>query len=279
MNCGILSPLLQYCVKKEGAMKEIIHVCFSESAAGCIRHAIKKGLIKGNIVISLLDDLSNGPINELSNVNIRIDWCRKVISANGHFMVDAIRDNYEYLYKEVSSISDQSIYIWYAENGKETSGLLYLLSLFKDKIESIFTINVSGKIYEGDTIIEFNSVGEIVPERLEWFIIKRQKISMEWYSAQMDLWMRLQKENADLRVVNDKQITSVEVSYYDEMILNYTNKQFSKCARTVGECIGRTDSYICDIFLFWRVLELIKSGRIEYKGNLGNIREMEIRKV
>jgi hypothetical protein len=91
--------------------------------------------------------------------------------------------------------------------------------------------------------------------------------------------MRLQKENANLRVVRDMQITSVEVSYYDVMILYYTNKQFSKCARTIGECIGRSDSYISDIFLFWRILELIKSGRIEYKGNLGIVKEMEIRKV
>ena len=30
-------------------MKEIIHICFSESAAGTIKHAIKKGLIEGGI--------------------------------------------------------------------------------------------------------------------------------------------------------------------------------------------------------------------------------------
>ena len=260
-------------------MENIIHICFSESADRCIRYATKKGLIEGSKVVFLLDDLSNGPIDDFSNANKRIDWCKKAFPENDYCMVDAIRDNYEYLYKEVSSISDQSIYIWYAENGKETSGLLYLLSLLKDKIESIFTINVSEKIYEGNTIIEFSSVGDITPERLEWFVRKRQKISIEWYSAQMDLWTRLQKENADLRVVKDKQITSVEVSYFDEMIFTYTSKWFSKCARTVGECIVRNDSYISDIFLFWRILELIKSGRIEYKGNLRIMRDIEIRKV
>lgn len=46
--------------------KEIIHICCSDSARGSIKHAIKKGLLQGKEAIGLTDDLSNGPINEIT---------------------------------------------------------------------------------------------------------------------------------------------------------------------------------------------------------------------
>lgn len=67
--------------------------------------------------------------------------------------------------------------------------------------------------------------------------------------------------------------------YFDEMILHYTNKKFMYSARTVGEVIGRAESYVSDIFIFWRVTELIRNGQITYRGNLGLMRELQLKKA
>ena len=85
-------------------------------------------------------------------------------------------------------------------------------------------------------------------------------------------------ENSNLRVYEDNQVKSVRVDYFDEMILHYTNRKFMHSARTVGEVIGRAESYVSDTFIFWRVTELIRNGKIVYRGNLESMRELEIKK-
>jgi hypothetical protein len=260
-------------------VKNTLYICFSESVKRCLRYGIPVELRHRIKVINFLDDLSNGPIDDMGNIDRRIEWDRRIIPSKFDDLLDNIRENYSDINREVSNIKDEDIYIWYGENGSEMTGLLYILSLLKDKVENVYTINVSEKpfIYVG-TVTRYRSAGEVSPERLEWFIGMKKKLGLEGYVSLMGLWTKLQQENCNLRVVKDRNILSVPESYFDEIILKYTNRYFSKCARTVGEVIGRNESYISDFFLFWRILELIKSGRIEYRGELGNMRDMEIRK-
>ena len=63
------------------------------------------------------------------------------------------------------------------------------------------------------------------------------------------------------------------------MILHYTSKDFAHCAKVVGDVTGNIKGTILFNFIFWRILELIKNNRIAYYGNLGNIREMKIKRV
>ncbi|MCC9296161.1 DUF1835 domain-containing protein [Clostridium sp. WLY-B-L2] len=58
-----------------------------------------------------------------------------------------------------------------------------------------------------------------------------------------------------------------------------TGKRNEFTPRTVGEVIGKAENYVSDIFIFWRITELIKSGKIVYRGNLNLMRELEIKKV
>lgn len=48
--------------------------------------------------------------------------------------------------------------------------------------------------------------------------------------------------------------------------------------RAVGEVIGKAKNYVSDIFIFWRITELIKEGKIDYRGNLILMRELKIKK-
>ena len=57
----------------------------------------------------------------------------------------------------------------------------------------------------------------------------------------------------------------------------YTYKKFMHSARTFGEVIGRAESYVSDTFIFWRVTELIRNGKISYRGNLAFMRKLKIK--
>ncbi len=178
-------------------------------------------------------------------------------------------------------IKDEDIYLWYGNNAIEICGMLHVLAMLEEKIQNVRTINVSDITYNTGKRNEYTPriVGELTPERLGQFIGIKQSMDSSRYSSLMSLWNQLKRENSNLRVYNDNKVKSVREDYFDEMILRYTCKKFMYSARTVGEFIGKAESYVSDSFIFWRIIELIKNGKVSYRGNLGVMSELEIKKA
>ena len=262
-------------------MKEIVHICCSYSAVGGMKYAIKEGFIEGKKVIGLADDLSNGPIDDINNVNRRFDWLKKIYMEEVNEISEVIKDDSKSFIKDIMKINDEIIYIWYANNPNEICVLLHILSMIKEKIHNLYTINVSEITYNTGKINEYTprAGGEVIPEKLGEFIEIRKPMDFDRYTNLMKLWAKLRSENSNLRVYEDNEIKSVNVDYFDNMILLYTYSKFMNSARIVGEVIGKSESYISNNFIFWRVTELIKNGKIISIGNLAIMRELKIKKV
>lgn len=76
-------------------MKKIIHICFSDSAIGSVKYAIKKDVIEGEKVVGLVDDLSNGPIDDIADMSRRIEWLKKVYIEEGNEISEIIKSHYK----------------------------------------------------------------------------------------------------------------------------------------------------------------------------------------
>ncbi len=261
-------------------MKKIIHICFSDSAIGSVEYAIKKGVMEGEKVIGLVDDLSNGPIDDISDMNRRTDWLKKIYIEEGNEISEIIKSYYKKIIKDIMKLKDEDIYLWYGNSAKEICGMLHILSMLEEKIQNVYTINVSEITYNTGKRNEYTPrvVGELIPEKLGEFIGRRKSIDFERYSSLMALWEKLKRENSNLRIYEDNQLKSAHIDHFDDIILCYTCKKFMHSTRTIGEVIGKAESYISDTFIFWRVTELIRNRRISYRGNLGFMRELEIKK-
>jgi len=262
-------------------MKKIIHICCSDSAIESVKYVIKKDVIEGEKVIGLIDDLSNGPIDDITDMNRRIDWLKRIYMGEGNEISEIIKGYYRKFIKDIMKLKDEDIYLWHGNSAKEICGMLHILSMLEEKIQNVYTINVSEITYNTGKKNEYTPrvVGEVMPEKLVEFIGIRKSMDFERYSSLMALWDKLKRENSNLRIYEDNKVKSAHVDYFDDMILRYTYKKFMHSTRTIGEVIGRAESYISDTFIFWRVTELIRNGRISYRGNLGLMRELKIKKV
>ena len=242
-------------------MKDITHV-YCSGGGETIKFAIQKGLIEGENVIDLFDDLSIGPISAICEVGQRVNWLKKLYPYENETFFEDFKMSVKSFHQRISTVSSDEIYLWYGENSKEMCNLMYILSLLESKIGRIYTINVSEMVYEISKRHKYSprSVGEIVPEKLNDYVPLKKPIGNDVYIQYIQLWLKLKKENSNLRAIKDKNVISVQDDYFDEMILNYTSKRFAHCARTVGEAYGKAEKYISDDFIFWRILELIKWG-------------------
>ncbi|MDR3585754.1 MAG: DUF3658 domain-containing protein [Desulfosporosinus sp.] len=265
-------------------MKRIIHICFSEGAKANLNNAMKQGfggLLEEDKIIYLIDNLSNGPINDINDISDiykRITW-QKNFSIDYDFLKQ-IEFNYNNFHNNIEKVENEDIYIWYGESGMEMCGLFYTLSLLQDRINNIYTINISEEIHSNNnTIIKHSRVGEIHPKWLKWFIDKKEKLEAITFNQHINSWLILKQANINLRTIKDKKVISVQEDYFDEMIMYYTEDIFTSCIRTVGSVFGNVESYLSDAYIFWRIHELIKNNKIAFNGNLGSIRKLEIKRV
>lgn len=261
-------------------MDKIVHICFSQSAKGSLKFAINKKIIEGEKVISLYDDISQGPINGGIDKDKRIEWLKKIINKDEFYdeYIEELIENYAEFKKEISNIEDTyKIYFWHGENAIEICGLMYALELLKDKWKNVYLINVSNmpmKVKYGVYIPR--CTGEIMPEKLSYYIKVNRKLNEDEHIKLLLQWKALKKENSILRIFKDGKIENVNDDYFDMFILKYTSKELKKSARVIGEVLGNSKNLISDAYIFWRVKELIKDGKIAYRGNFNVMREMEI---
>lgn len=264
-------------------MENIIHICFSASAGGTLKHAIKKKkLFEGEKVIVFCDDISQGIMGNDINIDERISWWNNINKEEERIRSaenDDLIEGYEKFYKGISKIKDSDvIYLWYGQCSQEICGMMYTLELLKDKLKNTYLINVSDMIYEtANGPYTFRSVGEIITEKLKSFIEIKRKIELDEYNALINQWNSLKIDDSLLRILKDGKVKSANENYFDIDILKFTEKEFKKSARIVGSVMGFSETRISDDYIFWRVQELVNLGMLEFKGKFGVMREMEIK--
>jgi hypothetical protein len=156
---------------------------------------------------------------------------------------------------------------------------MYTLEFLKDKNAEIYLINVSDKIEEAanGNLYTYRASAEIMPKKLKDFIDIKRKPEPDELNQLLNQWNLLINENSLLRVYEEGRIISAKENYFDIDILKYTEKEFKKSARIVGNVLGFSENKISDEYIFWRVQELVKAEMLEFKGKLGVMREMEIK--
>ncbi|MGG7163278.1 DUF1835 domain-containing protein [Clostridium ihumii] len=261
-------------------MNKIIHICFSQSSRGSLKYAINKKIIEGEKVISLYDNISEGPIEHYIDVEKRINWFKETIIKDEYYYEDIneLRKNYIEFENEISKIKDNDIiYFWHGQNAIEICGLMYTLELLNDKWKNVYLINVSDRPIEVKYGIYIpRCTSEIMPEKFGEYIKINRNIDEDRYVKLSTQWKSLKKENSNLRILKEGKVENVNEDYFDTFILKYTPKEFKKSARIIGEVLGNSEILISDVYIFWRVKELIKMGMISYRGNFDIMREMEI---
>lgn len=264
-------------------MNKIINICFSQSAGALLSHAIStKELQDNEKVIVLFDNLSHGAIKGGVNIEERINWYNIFERANPLNLftdsdIEELKENYNEFHDEISKMdSSDTLYIWYGSS-QEFCGMLYTLELLKDEKLNTYIIDVKDTVIKHKEIVfQVRNTGEIIPENIEKYAAAKRKLNSNEYKQFLDAWESLKKDDSILRVLKDGNVKSVDENYFDIDILKYTPKEFKTSMRTLGDVVGKSEEKISDEYIFWRIKELIKAGKIEHNGKFGVIR-MEIK--
>ncbi|MGH4123201.1 MAG: DUF3658 domain-containing protein [Clostridium sp.] len=257
-------------------MNKIINICFSQSAGATLEQAVSTNELQDNKkVIVLFDNLSQGTIKGGVNIEQRINWYNILERADPLNLftdsdIEELKENYNAFHDGISKLdSGDTLYLWYGSS-QEFCGMLYTLEFLKGRKLNIYIIDVKDTVIKHEEdVFQAKDMGEIIPENIEKYAAAKRKLDSNEYKQFFDDWESLKKDDSILRVLKDGKVKSVNENYFDIDILKYTPKEFRNSMRTLGNVVGKSEDRISDEYIFWRIKELIKSGKIEYNGKFG----------
>ncbi|MDB0440628.1 hypothetical protein C4R89_14060 [Clostridioides difficile] len=249
------------------------YICFDDVCCYLLKEAMKLKLIPHNKIISFEDDLSIGNISEINNHQLRenIFKVRKNFENNPKLL---FKSN---LLEDRKLLKHRDIIIWCANNPKDLCGLYYVVSKFHDKNIKIVLIDEK-KTEDGLTKYSFTS--EITPEDCPFFLDKALEISSNEKLEIKNKWNILVEENAAIRALVEKEIKSVEETYFDKYILKNISDKWQALIGVVADCMFEDEMRVKDWFILWRISKLSKLKIVEIKRSKDDFYfDSEIRKI
>ena len=94
-------------------------------------------------------------------------------------------------------------------------------------------------------------------------------ITLSEFEVDPDEWKRLCEENGMVRILEGgKKIASKDETFYDNEILKNLTGDWQKATRVLTNTLHRMKIKTGDVFLMWRMKQLINEGKIEVTGDM-----------
>lgn len=178
---------------------------------------------------------------------------------------------------------------WVGDSPTEYTGIMCLFAYLPESIP-ISVIMASSAYYKRYGGFKPLSVGEISSEKLLPLLEDTNPLSSRVREGYVKNWLQLLEDNGTLRIRKIRQVETVPIDYFDEMILTLAkeiskrktylkNDGFLPAMLLVGEVMGRQKQQITDTFIEWRLRFLIQRGHLTYDGSLNTLRLYKIKPV
>lgn len=168
---------------------------------------------------------------------------------------------------------DESIQAWFwmAPWPADICAYYWLLPYLSKHLGRFHIVNIAGLPFldEQGKLYYPKNISEIAPREL----VKAKKLARQITPSEMEVdtdeWKKLVDENMDLRVhEGGKKIISKTEDFYDAQLLSFCSQQYQKASKIIRQALGKYPIPTGDIFLTYRLRELIKNGQLKANGNI-----------
>jgi hypothetical protein len=174
------------------------------------------------------------------------------------------------LLKKLDEEPEEQVWIWMGQNVHDVCGYYWLMSQLKEYQSRIHVLYLNNLpfINEKGNIFYPTSLFEIQPK--EFLKAKRlaRPITLSEFEVDPDEWKKMCNENATVRFLEGgKKIVGKEESFYDKDILANTTGSQQKLGKLLSNTLNKMKVKTGDVFLVWRMRELVKEGKLEVNGD------------
>jgi len=254
----------------------MIHIVFQEPDIAVLQKATELDEKLAGDIIHIKDDYAVGPLDDLQTPEgwqARRDWWKMLLEFSPYTeQLDMVDDKLTlHKLKEALDTDDtEHAWIWMGQNQHDVCGYYWLMSQLKDYQGRIFVLYLNNLpfINEKGGIFYPTVLHEILPKEF----LKAKKLSrpitLSEFEVDPDEWKKLCSENGMVRILEGgKKLASKEVTYYDKDILAAITAEPQKLQKIFGTLFSKIKVKTGDVFLVWRMREMISSGTLEVQGD------------
>jgi len=256
----------------------MIHIVFNESEIELMKEVIGLDAALAGDVLQVKDDFAVGPLANTDTEEgwqARGEWWRSLLLGSPYkeSLVGSFDDRrtVKELKDRLDDNADEHIWIWMGQNQHDVCGYYWLMSQFKDYQGRIFVLYLNNLpfINEKGQIFYPSWLSEIQPK--EFLKAKKlaRPITPSEFEVDPDEWKKIVDENATVRILEGgKKIVSKEEIFYDNDIVKNVTAEWQKASRVLTNTLHRMKIKTGDVFIMWRMKELIAKGTIEALGDV-----------
>ena len=255
----------------------MIHIVFQEADIEVLQKAIDlDDSLAGNI-IQIKDDYAVGPLGPLNapeGWQGRRDWWKQALTYSPYMdSLDMVDDKLTVhgLLGRLDENETEEAWIWMAQNQHDVCGYYWLVSQlqnYQGRVQLLYLNNLPF-LNEKGNIFYPNSLYEIQPSEFRKAKKLARPITLSEFEIDPDEWTRLCQENAGVRILEGgKKITGKEIDFYDKDLFGNLTPNWQKFSRLIHNTVNRMKVKTGDVFLAWRLRELISEGKVELNGDL-----------
>ncbi len=254
----------------------MLHIVFNEPEVGLMQKVQALDVSLAGEVIQIRDDYAVGPIAaiyETEGFQQRRDWWKGLLENSPYAdQADLVDDRLtvHQLRKKLEEDPGLEAWIWMAQNQHDVCGYYWLMSQLKDYQGRIMVLYMNNLpfINEKGQLFYPSWLYEIQPSEF----LKARKlcrpITLSEFEVDPDEWKKLCDENAMVRILEGgKKIAGKEADFYDGEILKNITGEWQRSWRVLSNTLNRMKVRTGDVFIMWRMKQLIADGRIEVNGD------------
>ena len=256
----------------------MIHIVFNESEVELMKQVIELDKTMSGDVIQIRDDYAVGPLSALDTEEgrqSRLNWWKDLLSYS-HYQESQVhhfddRETVQLLKSKLDENPDEELWIWMGQNQHDVCGYYWLMPQLKDyqgRVMVLFLNNLPF-INEKGHIFYPSWLNEIQPKEF----IKAKKlarpITLSEFEVDPDEWVRIVNDGGLVRILEGgKKIASKDDTFYDKEVLKNLTPEWQKAWRLVSNTLHRMPVKTGDVFIEWRIRQLIEQGKIEVTGDV-----------
>ncbi len=273
----------------------MIHIVFQHYDTNVIKKAMELDESLQGDVFEIKDEWGVGPLKDLDTDegwNARVEWWKQLLkdSPYGERLAGSLpaalaqasaskagrqgfddRDTVKEIKSKLNTDSLLEAWIWMGQNQHDVTGYFWLMRQLKEYqgrvmilyLNNLPFINEKGQLFYPTGIHEIQPKEAVKAKKLA------RPVTLSEFEVDPDEWKRLSEENATVRILEGgKKIAGKDEMFYDEEIMKNITTEWQKAWRALSNTLHRMKIKTGDVFLMWRMRELIAQGKIEVLGDI-----------
>ena len=255
----------------------MIHLVFQTADIDILKKAMELDPSLEGEIFEIKDEWGVGPLAALDTDEgwkSREEWWKMLLkdSSYNSAIVGSFddRETVKAIKQWLDNHETEEAWLWMGQNQHDVTGYYWLMPQLRDfqgrvmilYLNNLPFINEKGQLFYPATVHEILPKEAVKAKRLA------RAITLSEYEVDPDEWKKLSEENALVRILEGgKKIVGKEASFYDTEILKNITDEWQKAWRVLSNTLHRMKIKTGDVYIMWRIKELIAAGKIQVSGD------------